>query len=103
MVLKQIIYILTLVISFRSLQTYMVLKPKNSVPLTGFSFRSLQTYMVLKRPVRTPVFPMVLDPYKLTWFSNKDKALKKKSDVLDPYKLTWFSNSHMTNFVHNEF
>ena len=37
----------------------------------------------------------VLDPYKLTWFSNMDNMMKAAQKVLDPYKLTWFSNSNL--------
>ena len=34
----------------------------------------------------------VLDPYKLTWFSNLIDEIDIAKKVLDPYKLTWFSN-----------
>ena len=56
--------------SFRSLQTYMVLKPAGKAILEELSFRSLQTYMVLKLITDSNVLVAVLDPYKLTWFSN---------------------------------
>ena len=41
--------------SFRSLQTYMVLKHERRYTGGDFCFRSLQTYMVLK--------PLLNDPY----------------------------------------
>ena len=56
--------------SFRSLQTYMVLKHRFLYFQTHYSFRSLQTYMVLKLANDVLVVKEVLDPYKLTWFSN---------------------------------
>ena len=56
------------------------------------SFRSLQTYMVLKRDRSAEDRCVVLDPYKLTWFSNPTDATDAADYVLDPYKLTWFSN-----------
>ena len=57
------------------------------------SFRSLQTYMVLKQRINKKIQVGVLDPYKLTWFSNPTDATDAADYVLDPYKLTWFSNS----------
>ena len=55
---------------FRSLQTYMVLKLMLRDWLSAKSFRSLQTYMVLKLLTCRAIVENVLDPYKLTWFSN---------------------------------
>ena len=55
---------------FRSLQTYMVLKQSLTHQILHQSFRSLQTYMVLKRKYEDGNHQPVLDPYKLTWFSN---------------------------------
>ena len=101
-------------ISFRSLQTYMVLKlvqghlhmpqfqiltnlhgsQTYSLSLSAFlGFRSLQTYMVLKHTQKVMAIQEVLDPYKLTWFSNPTDATDAADYVLDPYKLTWFSNA----------
>ena len=57
-------------LGFRSLQTYMVLKHRFLYFQTHYSFRSLQTYMVLKLANDVLVVKEVLDPYKLTWFSN---------------------------------
>ena len=48
--------------------------------------------MVLKQFTSTWQVKSVLDPYKLTWFSNKWRERDEKELVLDPYKLTWFSN-----------
>ena len=56
------------------------------------SFRSLQTYMVLKQRINKKIQVGVLDPYKLTWFSNIYYTTHSSTCVLDPYKLTWFSN-----------
>ena len=56
--------------SFRSLQTYMVLKLMLRDWLSAKSFRPLQTYMVLKLLTCRAIVENVLDPYKLTWFSN---------------------------------
>ena len=70
----------------------MVLKPvqANFGGINGF--RSLQTYMVLK-PLDDGIRAIVvLDPYKLTWFSNQTCGFPIAMCVLDPYKLTWFSN-----------
>ena len=55
---------------FRSLQTYMVLKPLVGGLFDSAGFRSLQTYMVLKLIGILLSTWSVLDPYKLTWFSN---------------------------------
>ena len=55
-------------------------------------FRDLQTYMVLKQTVKKGRCVTVLDPYKLTWFSNRYCSIAVDCLVLDPYKLTWFSN-----------
>ena len=41
----------------------------------------------------------VLDPYKLTWFSNRSAGGLFALIVLDPYKLTWFSNLKFKNFA----
>ena len=43
------------------------------------SFRSLQTYMVLKQRINKKIQVGVLDPYKLTWFSNVTD--QQKTDV----------------------
>ena len=70
----------------------MVLKPQE-VPEDVFLV--LETYKLTwfsNRSVRNDLAHGVLDPYKLTWFSNTDKLLREKMGVLDPYKLTWFSN-----------
>ena len=48
----------------------MVLKRAVYYYLVYFGFRSLQTYMVLKLANDVLVVKEVLDPYKLTWFSN---------------------------------
>ena len=48
----------------------MVLKLMLRDWLSAKSFRSLQTYMVLKLANDVLVVKEVLDPYKLTWFSN---------------------------------
>ena len=93
MVLKRTGATYTDVLGFRSLQTYMVLKQKWNAANKDACFRSLQTYMVLKLSVATPTTLKVLDPYKLTWFSNSAEAVAAAFPVLDPYKLTWFSNS----------
>ena len=50
--------------------------------------------MVLKLKPSPFLCPVVLDPYKLTWFSNLIDEIDIAKKVLDPYKLTWFSNSH---------
>ena len=57
-------------------------------------FRDLQTYMVLKHNYALYLSDEVLDPYKLTWFSNKVRSRISLTIVLDPYKLTWFSNHY---------
>ena len=57
---------------FRSLQTYMVLKRGCDMEVEQGSFRSLQTYMVLKLRGCMSKRLTVLDPYKLTWFSNRN-------------------------------
>ena len=49
--------------------------------------------MVLKRDRSAEDRCVVLDPYKLTWFSNPTDATDAADYVLDPYKLTWFSNA----------
>ena len=48
----------------------MVLKRAVYYYLVYFGFRSLQTYMGLKLANDVLVVKEVLDPYKLTWFSN---------------------------------
>ena len=48
----------------------MVLKLMLRDWLSAKSFRSLQTYMVLKLLTCRAIVENVLDPYKLTWFSN---------------------------------
>ena len=48
--------------------------------------------MVLKLPSYLFYSERVLDPYKLTWFSNLLERRERQDAVLDPYKLTWFSN-----------
>ena len=48
--------------------------------------------MVLKQMLFIISLGCVLDPYKLTWFSNESNTTWKIRKVLDPYKLTWFSN-----------
>ncbi len=48
--------------------------------------------MVLKLVLAIKPLRTVLDPYKLTWFSNSHTSTKTATIVLDPYKLTWFSN-----------
>ena len=70
MVLKRALPKPILAGSFRSLQTYMVLKPIGAMLCQYGSFRSLQTYMVLKHSTQRIAQWYVLDPYKLTWFSN---------------------------------
>ena len=57
-------------LGFRDLQTYMVLKRGCDMEVEQGSFRSLQTYMVLKLRGCMSKRLTVLDPYKLTWFSN---------------------------------
>ena len=79
-------------LGFRDLQTYMVLKHKCFRFRQNQSFRSLQTYMVLKPARGSLRVLLVLDPYKLTWFSNTTAEEILQAVVLDPYKLTWFSN-----------
>ena len=74
MVLKQRVYDKIMSGGFRSLQTYMVLKLFRGTPQFAHGFRSLQTYMVLKRTYSNIWQLLVLDPYKLTWFSNKPAA-----------------------------
>ena len=66
---------------------------------TTSSFRSLQTYMVLKHWRQVRQQKVVLDPYKLTWFSNTEATTIASEIVLDPYKLTWFSNVKFKNFA----
>ena len=70
MVLKPLVGGLFDSAGFRSLQTYMVLKRRQGEYIGIKCFRSLQTYMVLKHVNRLRATGMVLDPYKLTWFSN---------------------------------
>ena len=84
---------------FRSLQTYMVLKHTVYHWAKDHRFRSLQTYMVLKRTFVQAMLLSVLDPYKLTWFSNERFGVSVYTVVLDPYKLTWFSNLKFKNFT----
>ena len=66
--------ILHITFGFRDLQTYMVLKRLRWYSLMMPSFRSLQTYMVLKQGYALESLSQVLDPYKLTWFSNGDNG-----------------------------
>ena len=53
--------------------------------------------MVLKHTYAHSQGYAVLDPYKLTWFSNIKDGIVMLSPVLDPYKLTWFSNKRGCN------
>ena len=46
---------------------------------------------------------IVLDPYKLTWFSNLTKTVRSTIKVLDPYKLTWFSNLYFAILCNRQF
>ena len=55
--------------------------------------------MVLKPDEYLQSRSEVLDPYKLTWFSNAVADLEYHLLVLDPYKLTWFSNLKFKNFT----
>ena len=71
----------------------MVLKPHCMHQIQKSCFRSLQTYMVLKLLTCRAIVENVLDPYKLTWFSNVLCIIILCILVLDPYKLTWFSNT----------
>ena len=74
----------------------MVLKPQE-VPEDVFLV--LETYKLTwfsNRSVRNDLAHGVLDPYKLTWFSNPRYEATDLSSVLDPYKLTWFSNRAMS-------
>ena len=71
----------------------MVLKQELKSSSDPCCFRSLQTYMVLKRSYSAIISSSVLDPYKLTWFSNYFSSALSILLVLDPYKLTWFSNT----------
>ena len=48
----------------------MVLKQIVEMIFHMYGFRSLQTYMVLKLVKGLKFTASVLDPYKLTWFSN---------------------------------
>ena len=70
MVLKQIVEMIFHMYGFRSLQTYMVLKLAYIDKNRHNCFRALQTYMVLKLHGSLILTRQVLDPYKLTWFSN---------------------------------
>ena len=38
--------------------------------------------------------PVVLDSYKITYFSNLSPVSSPDLNVLDSYKITYFSNSH---------
>ena len=99
MVLKRKYGIINRLKSFRSLQTYMVLKRIKHSCDGECGFRSLQTYMVLKPMYYAKSQFFVLDPYKLTWFSNERLQTETMLSVLDPYKLTWFSNLKFKNFA----
>ena len=66
-------------LGFRDLQTYMVLKRVELSNFVAWCFRSLQTYMVLKHTWTVNDGIAVLDPYKLTWFSNKSQGYSKVS------------------------
>ena len=68
-----------------------------------FGFRDLQTYMVLKPRYEATDLSSVLDPYKLTWFSNLTKTVRSTIKVLDPYKLTWFSNLYFAILCNRQF
>ena len=59
--------------------------------------------MVLKQFTSTWQVKSVLDPYKLTWFSNKWRESDEKELVLDPYKLTWFSNLYFAILCNRQF
>ena len=97
MVLKHIVFAPTGVVRFRSLQTYMVLKQrlylyKPLVVLDPYKLTWFSNWRIDKWHV-----PLVLDPYKLTWFSNGIIRMHPGLSVLDPYKLTWFSNIVVIN------